>query len=55
MVGRAKDEGVSVKRSSKSNSLIQERVLEVDIALARQGVRGCSESLTMGEALRFHK
>ncbi len=54
MTGQARDEGVSVKRSSTSREFKDDRVLEADNVFARQGWEGCcSESLIIDEERRF--
>ncbi len=55
MTGQARDEEVSIKRSSTSISLKEDRVLEVDSAFARQGWRGCRGSLIIEEERRAHE
>ncbi len=55
MTGQARDEGVSIKRSSHRRSLKEDRVLEVDSAFARQGWRGCSGSLIIEVERRVHE
>ncbi len=53
--GQARDEGVSIKRSSASKKLKKDLLLEVDSAFERQSWTGCSGSLIIEVERHVHK